>query len=211
MASGVFWSYLCVRPECWYTYGMRTATLLCLLTPVILLGSGCAVPVRQEPAAPTPLQKEDARKTTPRTSDSACDAWEVSLAKALASPQTVECLDLSFQDRTGALPAEIRHLSSLRRLVASDNRMTGIPAEIGQLSELEYLDYSDNAIDTMPNEIANLKKLKYLSLANNGYRSVPDSVVSLKGLTALDLRGNPIPVEDIERARKEMPGTQIAF
>lgn len=175
------------------------------------MGAGCAVPARQEQAAPTPLQRDEARKTTPQTSDSACDAWEVSLTKALASPQNVECLDVSNQGRTGALQAEIRHLSSLRRLVASDNDMTGIPAEIGQLSKLEYLDYADNDLDTMPNEIANLKNLKYLSLANNKYRSVPDSVVSLKQLGALDLSGNPLSPEEVERVRKAMPNTTITF
>ena len=71
---------------------------------------------------------------------------------------------------TGALPAEIRKMSNLRIIDASDNQLTGIPAEIGQLYKLEAIDFSNNKIDTFPNEIANLKNnLKTLNLKNNTF------------------------------------------
>lgn len=146
----------------------------------------------------------------------------------------LEELGLANNRLTGALPAEIRHLSRLKALNASGNMMTGIPAEIGQLSELERLDYSYNQIDTMPNEIAGLSRLKYLSLAFNNYRDIPESILKLPSLETLDLAGNQlksipmdkfqlpsikkiiltdnaIPSADIEALRKALPGTEIVY
>ena len=68
---------------------------------------------------------------------------------------------------TGALPAEIRHLSNLITLDASNNQMTGIPAEVGQLSNLEYLNFANNQLTGLPYELGNLKNLKVLNLSGN--------------------------------------------
>ena len=68
---------------------------------------------------------------------------------------------------TGALPAEIRFLSSLEALDASDNAMTGLPAEIGQLSRLRILDLSDNDLTGLPHELGNLQSLEILDLSGN--------------------------------------------
>lgn len=90
-----------------------------------------------------------------------------------------EDLNVSENDLTGALPAEIRLMSNLKMLNASNNNLTGIPAEIGQLKELEVLDLSNNNIDTMPNEIENLKdNLKILNIKGNKYSQ--DSIEKLK-------------------------------
>ncbi|OGY91659.1 MAG: hypothetical protein A3B31_03025 [Candidatus Komeilibacteria bacterium RIFCSPLOWO2_01_FULL_53_11] len=76
-------------------------------------------------------------------------------------------LDISNNALGGALPAEIRQLSELRVLDASDNQMTGVPAEIGQLSKLEVLDLSNNQLTGLPYELGNLQNLKTLHLAGN--------------------------------------------
>lgn len=96
-------------------------------------------------------------------------------------------LDISSNRLTGALPAEIRFLKNLKKLNASDNRMTGIPAEIGQLSELEELDYSDNMITGLPLELKNLKKLKILNLTGNDYSTIDLAQIksSLPGLVVV--------------------------
>lgn len=81
-----------------------------------------------------------------------------------------EELDLSGNELTGALPAEIRLMSKLKIINASNNNLTGIPAEIGQLKQLEILDLSNNKIDTIPDEIKNIKdNLKILNLSGNTY------------------------------------------
>lgn len=80
---------------------------------------------------------------------------------------TLEELNLADNQLTGALPAEIRHLSRLRILDASGNAMTGVPAEVGQLSSLEVLDLSDNQLTGLPLELGNLQNLQTLDLRSN--------------------------------------------
>ena len=78
-------------------------------------------------------------------------------------------LNLSGNRLTGALPGEIRHLTKLRKLDASDNQMTGVPAEVGQLNNLEELDLSNNQLTGLPLELGNLKNLQVIDLSGNDY------------------------------------------
>ena len=96
-------------------------------------------------------------------------------------------LDISDNNLTGALPAEIRHLTKLEELNASNNKMTGIPAEIGQLSKLKTLNYANNQITGLPLELGNLTQLD-----------------------VLDLRGNPnVSQYDLSLIRPKLPNTDI--
>ncbi|PIZ96528.1 MAG: hypothetical protein COX80_01135 [Candidatus Magasanikbacteria bacterium CG_4_10_14_0_2_um_filter_33_14] len=91
-------------------------------------------------------------------------------------------LNISHNNLTGSLQAEVRHLQNLRVLNMSNNQMTGVPAEVGQLSKLEILDLSNNQLIGLPNELANLKNLKTLNLSGNNY-STQDLAVIEKGLS----------------------------
>jgi Leucine-rich repeat (LRR) protein len=93
----------------------------------------------------------------------------VNIPSSVFNQTSLEELDISHNLLTGAIPAEIRHLSNLRVLNASDNLMTGVPAEIGQLQKLETLDLSNNQLTGLPNELGNLKNLKILNLSGNQY------------------------------------------
>ena len=93
-------------------------------------------------------------------------------------------LDLSHNELTGALPAEIRFLSKLKVLDLSNNAFTGVPAEVGQLSQLEVLNLSHNQLTGLPHELGNLKNLK-----------------------SLDLRGNSPSAFDLEIIRESLPNT----
>lgn len=95
-------------------------------------------------------------------------------------------LDVSHNRLKGALPAEIRQLSRLQVLDASDNVMTGVPAEIGQLQYLRVLDLSNNDLTGLPLELGQLSKLEIL-----------------------DLRGNAIVDQDLATIREDLAGTQI--
>ena len=95
-------------------------------------------------------------------------------------------LDLSNNRLDGALPAEIRQLSQLEVLDASDNVMTGLPAEIGQLKNLKTLDVSNNQLTGLPRELGQLEKLEIL-----------------------DLRGNAISASDLGLLQNDLPNAQI--
>lgn len=82
---------------------------------------------------------------------------------------SLEELNVSNNLLTGSIQGEIRHLSNLKILNASNNQMTGVPAEVGQLQKLEVLDLSNNKLTGLPNEIGNLKNLKVLNLSGNQY------------------------------------------
>ncbi|MCC6639402.1 leucine-rich repeat domain-containing protein [Candidatus Falkowbacteria bacterium] len=92
-------------------------------------------------------------------------------------------LNVSNNNLTGSLPAEIAQLSKLKVLNASNNAMTGVPAEIGQLTNLQVLDLSNNQLTGLPNELGNLKNLQTLNLSGNNY-SQQDLDVIMKGLPA---------------------------
>ena len=99
----------------------------------------------------------------------------------------VQQLDLSNNHLTGALPAEIRHLSNLQVLNISSNKMTSLPAELGQLSKLRILNASNNQFTGIPHELGNLQNLE-----------------------VLDLSGNDISEFDLQEIRKKLPAsTQI--
>ena len=99
---------------------------------------------------------------------------------------SLQGLNVSHNRLTGAIQAEIRHLSNLRMLDASYNEMTGVPAEIGQLQKLEVLNLSNNKLTGLPYELGNLKNLKTLNLSGNSYS-----------------------VQDLNRIKSDLPPTTV--
>jgi len=89
-----------------------------------------------------------------------------------------ETLDLSDNDLTGSLPAEVRHLQNLRVLNLANNNFTGVPAEIGQLGNLEVLDLSINNLTGLPYELGDLSNLKTLNLSGNQYAAQDLAIIS---------------------------------
>ena len=96
----------------------------------------------------------------------------------LGSLSNLEILKLG-NDLSGEIPAELGGLSNLTRLSLLGNALSGeIPAELGSLSNLKYLTLYDNALSgEIPTELGNLSRLAYLDLYDNDLSGcVPSSL-----------------------------------
>jgi leucine-rich repeat protein SHOC2 len=101
-------------------------------------------------------------------------------------------LELQAFGLSGAVPAEIGQLTSLRLLNLRGNQLTSLPAEIGQLTFLTELNLNDNQLTSLPAEIGQLTSLEKLDLAFNQLTSVPAEIWQLTSLTHLNLSGNQL-------------------
>ncbi|KAF9983141.1 hypothetical protein BGZ65_002128 [Modicella reniformis] len=100
-------------------------------------------------------------------------------------------LDLSH-NRLCFLPADIGHPNShLRQLIASDNKLEAIPKSIGLCRELRALNLGRNQLTSLPTEIADLKQLDTLDLSENLLCVIPGDVADFLTKTTLLLTGNP--------------------
>ncbi|KAK3812294.1 MAG: hypothetical protein J3Q66DRAFT_286259 [Benniella sp.] len=100
-------------------------------------------------------------------------------------------LDLSH-NKLCLLPADIGHPNShLRQLIASDNKLEAIPRSIGLCRELRSLNLGRNQLTSLPTEIADLKQLDTLDLSENLLCVIPGDVADFLTKTTLLLTGNP--------------------
>lgn len=148
---------------------------------VLLLGAGCTG---------TSLGSNLSSNTLPHQTQNANLANQglTKFPVNILSETGLETLDISGNKLTGAMPAEIRQLKSLRELDASDNKFTGVPAEIGQLSDLEVLDLSNNLLTGLPHELGNLSKLKVLDLTGNDISQQDLDVIRTALPASVDIR-----------------------
>lgn len=153
---------------------MKYISIMMLLV-VVLVSSGCALTDRlnitDSGDTSVPITTGSNPVETPQSGNT-LDLSNQNLTKvpdSVFNKTNLEVLNVSNNQLTGALQAEIRKLQNLRVLNASNNRMTGVPAEIGQLQNLEVLDLSNNSLTGLPNELGNLKNLKTLNISGNNY------------------------------------------
>jgi len=99
-------------------------------------------------------------------------------------------LELEEFGLTGAVPAAIGQLTSLKELDLSGNQLTSLPAEIGQLTSLRELHLRENELTSLPAEIWQLTSLTELHLGYNQLTSLPAEIGQLTSLTELALNGN---------------------
>lgn len=150
----------------------------CLL---LLGGAGCTSEQFQSNLGSTPKDVGSSpMEVVPSASNTTIDLSDQQLTDFpmyLLDRTDIEELDLSGNQLGGALPAEIRKLSRLRVLDASNNAFTGVPAEIGQLRKLEVLDFSNNQLTGLPYELGNLTSLQVLDLSGNAISEVDLDII----------------------------------
>ena len=114
----------------------------------------------------------------------------------------VRRLDLSYNQLSGEIPAELANLAHLQYLNLNGNQLSGmIPIELGKIPNLRSLDLSDNQLSgEIPAELGNLPNLEDLDLSDNQLGGeIPAELGNLPNLRLLFLQGNQlsgaIPIE----------------
>jgi hypothetical protein len=116
-----------------------------------------------------------------------------SIPAEIGSLTKLEWLDLSLNQLSGPIQATIGRLTSLIDLELSSNQLSGpIPAEIGDLASLEWLSLSSNQLSgSIPIEIGSLTSLQNLYLSSNRLSgTIPVEIGSLGSLRWLYLDAN---------------------
>ncbi|XP_024171687.2 receptor-like protein EIX2 [Rosa chinensis] len=97
--------------------------------------------------------------------------FEDSVKTLSCAENTLETVDLGFNQFWGSLP-DLKRFFKLRKLYLSNNQLNGsVPKSVGQLSSLESLYLRGNSLSGVITEahFLNLSRLQYLSLSGNRF------------------------------------------
>ncbi|XAR47997.1 Non-specific serine/threonine protein kinase [Bertholletia excelsa] len=107
--------------------------------------------------------------------------------------QTIEFLDLSYNELHGRIPEEFGEMVALQVLVLSHNKLSGeIPSSLGQLKNLGVFDASYNRLQGhIPDSFSNLSFLVQIDLSNNELTGEIPQRGQLSTLPASQFANNP--------------------
>ncbi|KAJ9174642.1 hypothetical protein P3X46_013265 [Hevea brasiliensis] len=124
------------------------------------------------------------------------DHGDLNFITSMANCSSLQYMDLSFNQFTGALPTTVANLSSTLRLFAvASNRIYGnLPLGLFDLVNLPRIILEKNQITgTIPAEIGRLQKLEELFLDRNRlFGEIPSSIGNLSSLISLRLDDNKL-------------------
>ncbi|XP_015895351.3 serine/threonine-protein kinase BRI1-like 2 [Ziziphus jujuba] len=107
--------------------------------------------------------------------------------------QTLEYLDLSYNELRGRIPEEIGDMIALQVLELAHNQLSGeIPSSLGRLKNLGVFDASHNRLQgNIPDSFSNLSFLVQIDLSNNDLTGQIPSRGQLSTLPASQYANNP--------------------
>ncbi|CAL9771747.1 unnamed protein product [Musa acuminata subsp. burmannicoides] len=117
-----------------------------------------------------------------------------SIPPELSSLTSLQLLNLSSANISGAIPPSFGALASLRLLDLSSNALSGpIPQRLGAMASLQFLLLNSNRLSgSIPPALANLTSLQVLCLQDNLLDgSIPSQLGSLLSLQQFRIGGNP--------------------
>lgn len=97
-----------------------------------------------------------------------------------------------FNNFLPSIPASVSHLTNLRVLDVSHNRIATIHDNLALLPHLTTLNLADNKLPHVPDVVFRLTSLQTLQLSSNHITHLPHEVQQLVSLTCLELRYNQI-------------------
>eukprot|EP00249_Psilotum_nudum_P030476 c43128_g1_i1 orf=605-2923(-) len=111
----------------------------------------------------------------------------------LGQLKNLSTLDISVNEMTGVIPANLIDLTSLISLNLAHNDLTGsIPANIERLQQLQAFDVSNNKFSgKVPSELGDITGLATLDLSKNSFTGgLPSSLAELKNLSIFNCSFN---------------------
>jgi Leucine-rich repeat (LRR) protein len=105
-----------------------------------------------------------------------------------------------------SLNAACAHISTLQKLLVTDNMLVRIPAELGKSCSLKIIDVSRNKdLDELPESIANIDTIQELHAVRCGITNIK---LGLLNIPVVSLEGNPITRgSKMSGAGADIPGT----
>lgn len=150
------------------------------------------------------LTRLELLRVGPNYSDTLRLSPQLARLTSLRDLQFFDCNLYQFPDWVTALPR-------LERLVLVRCQLDTLGISLKHMTHLKALDLSGNRIRVFPRSLLDVPNLEYLGLRDNQLVELPEHLLLLKRLQTLDLRGNPIHPDNLRLLRLALPRCRILW